>query len=177
MKKSLILTTLALAATALLQAAPEPQTVSQIGFVVKQTIPTIENIAVIFNMNRKDQVEAEARSAVLITKKKIQIFGVSSKPEIAQKMQDISGMGNVAVVVLADDSVLNAESVKFIAQKLGLKKIPVISTRQKDTGEGALITIIKAADKIEKHINKKLISVFGLNIPAEALADFVVDVE
>ncbi len=176
MKKTMV-ATLLFAVSLVLPAGPAPQTISQIGFVVKTAIPTVETIALIFNQANQSQVETEARSATVVTKKKILIYGVTTKADIAKHLASISELGNAVVVVYSDNAILNAESVKFIAQKLGLKKIPVVSTRASDTLEGAVLGVVKTADKLEKHVNKKVLPIFGLTLPAEFLADCIVDVE
>lgn len=47
----------------------QAQTLSQIGFVVNQAIPDVENIAVIASKMEQQRFEGEARTASLVTKK------------------------------------------------------------------------------------------------------------
>lgn len=153
------------------------QTVGQVAFVIKSGIPEVETIAVICSQANAAQIENEAKSAVVITKKKILVYKIQSKSDIASQLNTITNMSSIAVLVIADNGALNKDSVKFIVQKVGLKKIPVVSVREGDTQEGALLAIFKSGEKIEKHINKKVIPILGVNIPAEFLAECVVDVE
>lgn len=154
-----------------------PQSVGQIGFVMKNAMPAVETIAVVVSQNSKEQAESEARSAVVITKKKYMVYPVTTKADIAKQVQSILSLGSVAVLVLTDEAVLNADSVKFIAQKIGLKKIPLVSNRAGDTAAGAVMAVIKAGEKIEKHVNKKLLPVFDLTLSPEFLSDCVIDQE
>ncbi|HNX97589.1 MAG TPA: hypothetical protein PKK12_07910 [Candidatus Aminicenantes bacterium] len=178
MKKAFVLPALLMVTFLCLPANPIPQTVSQLGFVVKTAIPAVETIAIVFNQSNQAQVEGEAKAATLVTKKKILIYGVTTKADIAKHISSISGLGgNVVAVVYSDNAVLNADSVKFITQKLGVKKIPVVSTRAADTLEGALLGIVKTPDKLEKHLNKKVMPIFGITLAPEFLADCIVDIE
>ncbi len=161
----------------LLNAELTFQTVGQVAFVIKSALPDVENIAVICSEANFSQIENEAKSAVLITKKKIFVNKIQTKADIANQLNAIMAMNSVAVLIIADSGVLNKDSVKFIVQKVGMKKIPVISVREGDTQEGALLAVFKKDEKIEKHINKKIISVLGVNISAEFLGECVVDVE
>lgn len=178
MKKTIVLPALLMVTSLCLSANPIPQTVSQLGFVVKTAIPAVETIAIIFNQSNQAQVENEAKSATLVTKKKILIYGVTTKADIAKHISSISGLGNnVVTVIYSDNAILSADSVKFITQKLGVKKIPVVSTRATDTLEGALLGVVKTPDKLEKHLNKKVMPIFGITMAPEFLADCIVDIE
>jgi hypothetical protein len=83
----------------------------------------------------------------------------------------------VAIVVITDDSFLTPSTVKFIASKSLDEQIPVISNREKDTLQGAMLSVFFKDGVIKKHINKIIASALGLNIPEAFLATCVVDVE
>ncbi len=153
------------------------QSISQISYIIKQSIADTETIAVIFSNVSKDQVEGEARSASMITKKQHLVFGVTSKMDIAKQVDAILKMPKTVVFIFTDSTILTPETVKFISQKIGLKKIPTITNRAGDTLQGALLSVYKNNDKLEKHINKKLLPIFELTIPAEILAECITDAE
>lgn len=45
------------------------QTITQMGFIIKKAIPSIQNIAIIFPKNMHKQIAKEAKMAQIITKK------------------------------------------------------------------------------------------------------------
>jgi hypothetical protein len=153
------------------------QSLSQIGFIIKKAIPSIDTISVIFYKSKTKQIENEARPAIIITKKKFVIFPVEKMSDIATKINEIKKLSNVAIVVITDDSFLTPSTVKFIASKSLNEQIPVISNRDKDTLQGAMLGIFSEDGVIKKHINKIIAAALGLNIPPAFLAECVVDVE
>lgn len=155
------------------------QSLSQMGFIIKKAIPSIENIAVVCwgKSYVKKKVESEARPATLITRKKYSIFPVEAKSDIAKMIGKVEKMNNVAVIVIADNKILTPETVQFIAQKTMGSQIPVISNRPKDTLQGALLSIYTEDTKIQKHINKIIGAALNLNIPESFLAECIVDAE
>jgi len=177
MKKTLYIMVLIVLISFMLKGEIFLQTVSQIAYVIKTGLPTVETIAVVCSEANFDRVEAEAKSAVVITKKKIVVYKLQTKADIAAKINEISALSNVAVLIIADSSVLNKDSVKFIVQKVGMKKIPVISVREGDTQEGALLAIYKKGEEIEKHLNKKVMPILGINLAEDFIGSCIVDIE
>lgn len=153
------------------------QSLSQIGFIIKKAISNIDTITVIFNKTKSKQIENEARPAVIITKIKYIIFPVEKMSDIGTKMNEIRKISNVAIIVITDDSFLTPSTVKFIAQKSLEDQIPVISNRDKDTLQGAILSIFFKDGEIKKHINKIIASALGIIIPESFLTSCIVDVE
>jgi len=153
------------------------QSLSQIGFIIKKAIPNIDTIAVIFSKTKILQIKNETRPAIIITKKKYVIFSVEKKSDIAKKINEIKKLNNVVIIVITDDSFLTPSTVKFIAQKSLEDQIPVVSNREKDTLQGAILSIFFKEGEIKKHINKIIASALEINIPESFLENCVVDVE
>ncbi|MCP4154663.1 MAG: hypothetical protein GY757_43470 [bacterium] len=176
MKKKIffILTAILLSNVVMLNA----QSLTQIGFIVKKAIPDVKNIMVLATKADQAKYEKEARSAIIITKKKFAIYSISSVGEITKALYAIQEMKKVAVIAIANETTLNSRSIKYTAQKLGLKKkIPLISTRAGDTKMGAMITISNSDKGIAKHINRIVASALKITIPEAFLEECVVDVE
>jgi len=154
------------------------QTLSQVGFIVKKGLPGIENIAVLYPTTQEDKVKNEARTATLVTKSKFHIYGIKARGEIARTMQAIVGLNHVVVIIVTDNTVLNHSSVKYIAQKMGVKGIPVVSDRDGDTKLGALLTVLKKGEDIETHINLITANnVLKIRLTPEFLSGVTVDVD
>lgn len=151
------------------------QTLSQIGFVVKKAIPDVENIAVLCHKSKKEAISKEAQTAFLVNRKKFHVYTVEKRADLPKALTAIRKLPQVALVIVGDDSVLNAKSVKYIAQKLVLKKIPVISNRNSDTLSGALLVVRKDGDKVVTHVSKVVASALKLTLSDEFLATAVID--
>src|SRR4030042_6633197 len=78
------------------------QSLSQIGFIIKNAIPGIETISVIFNTINFKRIESEARPATLITKKKYIIFKVEKMSDLTSILSGIQKLEKVAEVVISD---------------------------------------------------------------------------
>ena len=153
------------------------QTLSQIGFVVKEAIPGVENIAIIFEKPKEQQIMKEAQTASLVTRKKFHLFGVSTRAELSRALQNIGKIKNTAVVVVTNESTLNRKGIKYITQKINPKKIPVITNRDKDTLEDALLCVVEDGDSIKTHVNKLAALELEITLSDEFLSNCVVDVE
>ena len=154
------------------------QTITQIGFVIKKAIPSVENIAIIFPENMHKQIAKEAKMAQIITKRKYTIYaGEKRTNKISTQVYNIKRLKNVAVVIITDNDTLSVDSVKYILGKFNEQKIPVISNRKKDTLIGVLMTIHINDNKIEKHINKIVASALGVTFSQEFLNECTIDVE
>jgi len=159
-----------------------PQSLSQLGFIIKKAVPDIEVIAVIFGEpaiggNKTRQMESEARPATLITKKKFVLLPCQTRSEIAQKLYEAQKLKKVAFIAITDDDIITPSIVQFIAQRAGESGFPVISNREKDTLQGALLSIFMQDGKIQKHINKIISAALELTIPEEFLAECKIDAE
>lgn len=161
----------------LLYCGISSQSLSQIGFIIKKAVSNVDTITVIFNKVIVKRIEREARPATLITKMKYVIFPVRKKSDIADRLFQIQKMDNVAVVVITDNSILNPSTIQFIAQKTLENQIPVITDRDKDTLQGALMSIFMEDAKIKKHINKIIADALGLELPEAFLAECTIDAE
>lgn len=161
----------------ILSCALHSQTITQMGFIIKKGLPNIESIAILVNEMQKEKMTKDAQSAQLITKVKYFLITVSNKSEIAAKINDIKNIDNSAALVISDNTILTESTVKFIAQKLASKKIPVVSNREKDTLQGILMSIFMNGSTLEKHINKISMSALGITLADEFTAECVIDVE
>lgn len=170
MKQSKPLTFLLLF-TLLAAGTATAQTIGQMGFIIKQALPSVETVAVIFNNNIKERVEREARSAVVITKLKVQIYGIDTRADIANQVQSIASLKNVAVIIVSDNGVMSGDSAKFIAQRLGMRKIPLFSDRKSDIEQGALVTVEKSGDELLKFHSNRIMGVLGVSLDAAFLGE------
>jgi len=152
------------------------QSLSQIGFVIKKALPTVENIAVIFPELMKDQIVSQAKTAQLITKQKFTVYGVSNKGDLSKELFNIKRIDNLAVIVITNETTLAPDIIQFILSKLD-SKVPVISNRSKDTLQGALLSVFSNNDAIEKHINMIVAAAMSLEIPQDFLTECIIDVE
>jgi ABC-type uncharacterized transport system substrate-binding protein len=153
------------------------QSVSQIGFVVTKGLPSVENIAVICHLSAKDKIMKESRTATLVTKKKFHVYTIRSRTDLPKALSSVRKLQSPAVIIIADKMGLNQKSVKYAAQKLGMKKIPVISSRDGDCKQGALLGVVKTGDDIKTHVNKVVATALKIELDNEFLANCVVDVE
>jgi ABC-type uncharacterized transport system substrate-binding protein len=155
----------------------ESQTISQIGYIVKKAVPDIENIVVVVDRNDVDKIKEEAKTASLVTRKKYTVFDVLTLGDISKTINRTQKMDKAAMVFIADSKTLNRKSVKYAAHKLARKKIPLVSTREEDTHQGAFMAIFMKSEVLEKHINKKVASALNINLNPEFLGECTIDVE
>jgi len=153
------------------------QTLSQIGFIVKKALPNVENIVVIFQKPKQEQLTKEARTAYLVTRKKFHLYAILTRSDIPRALYSIRKLKNAAIIVIANGSTLNQKGVKYITGKITAKKIPVVSNRDKDTLEGVLLCVVEKGDTLETHVNKLVAFDLEINLPEEFLANCIVDVE
>jgi hypothetical protein len=173
MKKSLFF----LLILAFMLSASYSQSLSQIGFILKKAIFDTENIVVLFPENLNDKIVKEAQTASLVTKTKFQVYKVKLKSEIPPLIFSINGLKKPAVIIIGDEGALHVESVKYIAQKLGPKNIPVISNRALDTKVGALLCIFQNGTELETHVNKAVAAALNITLTEEFLSGCVADVQ
>lgn len=158
-------------------AALESQTISQIGYIIKKAVPEVENIVIVVDKKDVEKIKEEARTAFLVTRKKYTVFDVTTLGDISKAINSAQNMDKVVIVFIADSKILNPKSVKYTAQKLARKKIPLVTTREEDTLQDAFMCIYLKNEVIEKHINKKAASALGINLTPEFLGECTVDVE
>lgn len=151
------------------------QTLTQIGFVVKKAIPDVENIAVLCHKSKQEVVTKEAQTAFLVNRKKFHVYTVEKRSDLPKALTAIRKLDKVALVIVSDELVLSAKSVKYIAQKLVLKKIPVISNRNSDTLSGALLVVRQEGDKVVTHVSKVVAGALKLTLSEDFLASAVID--
>ncbi len=169
---------LLIVAFGLLMVAPlNAQTLSQVAFIINKAMPSVENIAVLTNKVNQPKYEAEAKTATLVSKKTFHVYGVTNVGQISKSIYTIQKLKNVVVVTIPRDAFLNERSIKYAAQKLGLKRIPVISTRPGDTMHGAILSIFEKDGNIEKHVNKVVAAALKIDLPDAFLKECVVDVK
>jgi ABC-type uncharacterized transport system substrate-binding protein len=152
------------------------QSLSQISYVIKKALPETQNIAVICLDTQQDKIKKEAQTAFLVTRIKVNVYPIKSMRDIPRAMSGITRMKHVATIVITNNSVLSQKSVKYLAQKLAGKGIPVISNRHSDTSKGALLSLVYKDDKIETHVSKVAAKALKITLSDEFLAECVVDV-
>ncbi len=153
------------------------QSVSQVGFVIKKSVPSTNEIIVFVTNKDKDNIMKQAKMAQVITKKKFSVYPIDKSIELTKKVRMISNKKNIAVFVVTDDSFFKPSVIKTISDKLNSKGIPLFSNREKDTMVGAMIAIYKKDGTVEKHVNKITASILKITIPADFLAKCIIDVE
>jgi hypothetical protein len=174
MKKQIVFVILLLA---LLGASLNSQTLSQIGFILKKPLPDTENIVVLYPEIQTDKIVNEAQNATLITRIKFQVYGIKTKSDIPRAIKYIDDLKNPVVIIIGDNGVLNFESVKYVAQKLGAKDLPVVSNRAEDTKAGALLSVVQKGDIIETHLNKAVAAALKITLQDEFLSGCIVDIQ
>lgn len=173
MKRTVLFITL----LSFLAVAGTSQTMTQISYVIKKGFPGVKKVAVIYPAKLKGRIIKESQLAQVTSRISVVPYAVKIKTEILSALFTIRKEKNMAVVVIADDTVLSKKSIKMIVSKLGSTKIPIISTREKDTLNGVLLTIYNKNGKIEKHLNLLAAEAKKINLSASFKSECVVDVE
>jgi len=94
------------------------QTITQIGFVIKKAIPSVENIVIIYPESMFKQTAQEAKMAQVITKRKYTIYaGEKRRNKISIQIHNIKRLKNVAIVLITDNDTLSVDSVKYLLNK------------------------------------------------------------
>jgi len=157
----------------------EPQSISQVGFIIKKSIPNVKEIVILVAENQKATVMKQARMAQIITKKKFSVYPISKKIEVIKKVRMVSKKKNSAVYIVTDNKYFNTDTIKLISDKLNNRGIPLFSNRDKDTMVGAIISIFKNNGVLEKHVNQITASILKIKIPDEFLKgkNCIIDVE
>jgi len=164
-------------ALVLLGSVLMPQTITQISFIVKKAIPEVENIAVLYPKHLKSKYVSEAKTAQLVTRKNITIYGVARMNEIADAVFNVRRMKNVVLLVMTGEDNLTPKDVKYIIDKLAPVSIPVVSNRDKDTLLGALFSVILRDGNVEKHLNRIVAAALNLNLSEAFIGECIIDVE
>jgi ABC-type uncharacterized transport system substrate-binding protein len=150
--------------------------VTQLGFIIKKSLPQTKTIAVLYPSYLKTTVIKDAKLAYSILRKNIVIYKISRRFELTKKIKRISKYKNVAVVLITDKSLLTQKSVKFISSKLSKLSIPLISNRKDDTKFDALISMFyNKSKKLEIHLNKSQLEALDLTIPDDMVNKFIID--
>jgi len=157
---------------------PKTVSITQLGFIIKKSLPKIKIIAVIYPTQYKDKIIKDAKMAYSILRKKIVIFDISRQFELNKKVNRIYRYKNVAVIMMTDKNMLTPKIVKFISRKLERKSIPLITNRKNDTKFNSIISMFyNNSKKLELHINKKQLQKLNLEISDAMDGKFIVDIE
>jgi hypothetical protein len=152
--------------------------ITQLGFIIKKSLPDIKIITVIYPLQYKDKVVKDAKMAYSILRKKIIIFDISRQFELSKKVDRILKYKKAAVIMITDNNMLTPKIVKFISRKLEKKAIPLITNRKNDTKYNAIISMFyNNAKKLELHINNKQLQKLNLKISDSMIEKFIVDVK
>ncbi len=151
---------------------------SQIEFCTRDLFLQKKTYFVVFPYYNEDAVVKEARRASVISKKKIQVLGITDLQDFYSKAKYIKKKPKQSVaIILTDNNLLNPATTATIINYLNKEKIPVISTRPADTFKGAFISIFENKGSIEVHLNKITGDIIGFKIPDKFLKKSIVDVE
>ena len=153
------------------------QSLSQIGFKVKQMWPEVGSFAVVCSQSEREQVENQAKTATLITRKKVLVFAVGYMGDLNQRLASIQAMNHPAVIVVANEQFMKGEIVQYLSEKMSKAGIPVISTRLKDTFQGAALTMAMEGDNLVVHGNMLALSMAKVNLSEEQKKGVHFDVE
>lgn len=151
------------------------QNLGQMGYVIKKAIPDTDNIAVIFEQSKQDQILKQAQTASLIAKAKFNIYPVKSKSDLPKILENFNDSKKLAVVIITDSGIFNQEGVKFVTQRLVVKNIPVITNRADDTSQGAILCIFTKNEKLETHVNKNAAAGLKIIFPEDFLSTAIID--
>lgn len=153
------------------------QSLTQIAYIVKKAIPDSENYVVLFPKDQEEVIKKHANTASLINKKKFHIYPIINRPDITKVLPSIMKIVKPTIIIITNENILNAKSIKFIAQKVGLKGIPVVTNRENDTTQGALLSILDKDNKIETHVNIVMASILKITFPQDFLDEAIIDVQ
>ncbi len=159
------------------EIAPDPQSMTQVAYIIKKGIPSIKNIVIICKNKDKDNIIKQTRTAQLVTKKSMSVLPIKNRTDLISHVIKIKKIKNVIVVVIPDKRVISKDSVKFLVQKLNENKIPLVSLRDKDTYQGALLCLIQDAGKVKKHINLITANQFKIKLTPDFIKDSIIDLE
>lgn len=151
------------------------QNLGQMGYIIKKAIPDTESIAVIFEQSKQDQILKQAQTAALIAKAKFNVYAVKSKSDLPKILDNFSEGKKMAVVIITDSGMFNQEGVKFVAQRMAVKNIPVVTNRADDTSQGAIVCIFTKNEKLETHVNKNAAGGLKITFPDDFLSTAIID--
>ncbi len=150
--------------------------ITQLGFIIKRSIPSTKTIAVLYPSHLKNSVIKDAKMAYTILRKKIVIFDISIKFDLTKKINRILSYKDIAVIIITDNSIFSQKTIKFISRKLLKKGIPLFTNRQNDTKFEALACMFyNDAKKLEKHISKQQLQKLNLEFSDETISKFIID--
>ena len=153
------------------------QSLTQIGFLAKQAVVRGENFVVLCPEAELDAITKQAQKAQVINQRKYHVFPIAKRSDIPRILPSIIKLKNPVVIILGNSNALSPKSVKFVAEKVGLKGIPVITNRENDTKQKALMVVLDKGGEVKTHVNNVMAFVLKVEFPAELLAKAVVDVE
>ena len=151
--------------------------ITQLGFIIKKSIPSIKIIAVLYPVQNKNAIIKDAKMAYTILKKKIVIYDIAKQFEITKKINRISRYKDVAVIIMTDKNIFHQKTIKFISGKLLKKGIPLFTNRMNDTKFDALISMFYKSNKLEKHLNKLQLQKLNIDFANNFIEKFIIDVE
>ncbi len=142
-----------------------PASVYQILFSSKELIPTAKNVILFFDKTVHSSSISLISAAKASLKLDIKAISIEKFTKIAKVFNNIIKKEKPDfIVILSDASIFNKLGKKFIIQKSGLKKIPVITDKKEDIGSGAVLVFSKTDSGEIKLVNSKICSSFGISI-------------
>ena len=149
--------------------------ITQLGFMIKKILPNPKTIPVLYPAYNKDMIKRDAKMAYTILRKKIMIYDISREFEIVKKINRISRLDNVSVIVITDKNMFSTKTIKFISKKLMKNKIPLFTNRKGDTGFEAFVCMFyNEKKKLETHINKSQMQKLDVTVNPVLLEKFIV---
>jgi len=138
----------------------------QILFSSKELMPNAKKVIVFFDKTVHASSISLISAAKASLKLDIKAISIEKFTNIAKVFNNtIKKQKPDFIVILSDASVFNKLGKKFIIQKSGLKKIPVITDKKEDIGSGAILVFSKTDSGEIKLVNSKICSSFGISIP------------
>lgn len=153
------------------------QSLTQIGFVAKKAVTRGENFVVLCPEAYKDDMIRQARKAQVINQRQYHVFAVSKRSDIPRILPAVFKLKSPVVIIFGNSNALSPKSVKYVAEKVGLKGIPVITNRKNDTKQKALMVVLDTNGQVKAHINKVMAFVLKIEFPADFLEKAVIDVK
>ncbi len=143
-------------------------TVRQQLFVMKEVVPSIKKIGILWNKaaGESNFIEKLKRAAAPMGVE-VYVVEVTSLKEVSKGFKDLSDGYNVQAmwVATSDDILGNASSRKYLIKNATLKQIPLFSPASEWIADGACVYVGKAEGKIKLWVNEKTAKVVQLQIP------------
>lgn len=162
---------------ALLTGLIRAQSLTQVGFIVKKAVVEGENFVVLCPKAQEKEIIRQAKQAQVVNQRKYHVFPIKKRSDIPRVLPAVLKLKKPVIIIVANSNALSPKSVKYVAEKVGLKGVPVITNRKGDTKQKALLVIRQEDGKIVTHVNKIMAGVLKVTLPGDLIAEAVVDIK